>query len=121
MLSDKQIQEIRARVEKATRGPYRISNLSGDIGCDFDSDGYVQLARRPERSGGKKQIQVDADMELFANSWQDITDLLAENEELRQDVKSLTDFVAKAVIEVLKNKMTKQQGKVKGGDNKCDF
>ena len=79
-MDEKQLQEIRARVEKATPGPW--IHMDGDVfyGEIRDVDNFDLIAEVPEADDRPE------DFEFMAEARQDIPDLLAEVERLREEV-----------------------------------
>jgi len=82
MLNER-IAEIRARLEAATPGPWRIGALySTDVGrAVFAPELELPLCAVDRTASGTRQEVEDAC--FIAHSWQDIRDLLAEVEQLQ--------------------------------------
>lgn len=78
-------KELRKLAQAATPGPWDFWH--GMVATDIDNDGGVVIANRPNRSGGKYQVRVDANFQhIAAANPSAILELLARLESAESEV-----------------------------------
>jgi len=97
-MTDEELQAIRARVEAATPGPWKVEGRHPSYSPDrFQVDGIVTAYDDPERADFPRPIQIVetdsgcyppylADAEFIAQARTDVPALLAEVERLRAEL-----------------------------------
>lgn len=99
-MNEERLREIRGRLENATPGPWEVDrNEYGNVNEFFSEGVYVFSVDAASGSTiadfvsmGRDGSRVDnaiENAELIANAPQDIADLLAENDRLREEIKFL--------------------------------
>ena len=97
-MTEKELQKIKERCEKATPGPWKALNIPYNGYDDPEivtKDGTYICQTTYDMQSQSEKHNVDEDMEFIAHAREDIPKLIAEVEKLKKKVKQLRKKIRK--------------------------